>query len=41
MTSQLAVHHPADCMNEVLTVQIFESVLVRVVSVGPMVKLVS
>ena len=41
VASQLAACHLTDGMDEVPTVQILKSVLVRIVSVGPMVKLMS
>ena len=41
MMCQLAMCHPTDGMDKILTVQIFESILVRIVCVGVMVKLMS
>ena len=41
MTSQFAVHHPADSVNEVLMVEILKPILIRIVGIRAMVELVS
>ena len=40
VTTKFTMSHPADGMNEVLTVQIFEPILVRVMGVGTTIKVV-
>ena len=39
MTSQLATHYPTNGMNEILTVEVFKTILVRIMHVGMPVEL--
>ena len=41
MTSQLAARHPANGVDEVATVEIFKTVLIRIVCIGVTVELMS
>ena len=41
MTCQLAAHYPADGVDEIPTVEVFEPVFIRIMGVGPMVELMS
>ena len=40
MMSQLAAHHPTDRVDEILTVEILEPILIRIVGVQAAIKLV-
>ena len=41
MMRQLAVHHLTDCVDEISLVEILESIFIRIVGIGPTIKLMS